>query len=78
MKEEVKFYEEDGFVLAVFLNNSHCSPGFFECYSHVGQHSAASEKYIKTLKLASNQDAEAMKSQLEIEYDYQIINKNHE
>ena len=56
MKTPVKFFKEEGSILAVFIAEPYYRNGDLEnvlCYSHVGQHSCCSKEYYESLSSAS-------------------------
>ena len=71
---DVIFYLEDnGEVLAYFPNENHDSSGRLKvCYAHTGQHSACHPDYVKGKQLATPEQYNELKNELENYYDYNL------
>lgn len=78
MRTQVIFYKEDTDVLAVFPKEMYLdfSTETVVCYAPVGQHSACSKDYYKTLEPAKPNEYYNLKKELEsLGYRLKILNK---
>jgi hypothetical protein len=80
MKTKVTFlYEADSNNVFAFFPNTICIvTGFYDCYSHFGQHSQCSIEYVSQCREAHHKDYAPLYKELRdlIGYDLEVQNKN--
>lgn len=76
---QVTFYNEPGAgVMAVFPKEywNDLSKDTYTCYAHIGQHSAVHKDYLKECTIATKDEYQPLKTELEsIGYELKILNK---